>query len=106
MLLEDNFDNLEDDEVFQFLAGTFHQDTFYEEALQELLEEVSKEYLQDAVIFLTEFIQSDYSNTEKNEYIRYSADGIYFDGLEVTPLEWLEQTVKTIEQALKIISKN
>ena len=32
MLLEDNFDNLEDDEVFQFLAGTFHQDTSYEEA--------------------------------------------------------------------------
>ncbi|NWK69978.1 hypothetical protein HWX41_13090 [Bacillus paramycoides] len=101
MLLEDNFDNLEDDEVFQFLGGTFHQDTFYEEALQELLEETSKEYLQDSVIFLTEFIHSDYSNTEKNEYIRYSADGIYFDGLEITPLKWLEQTVKTIKQALK-----
>ncbi|MDH2881320.1 hypothetical protein [Bacillus cytotoxicus] len=101
MLLEDNFDNLEDDEVFQFLAGTFHQDSFYKEALQELLEEESTEYLQDAIIFLTQFMQSDYSNTEKNEYIRYAADRIYFDGLEITPLEWLKQTVKMIKQALK-----
>lgn len=93
--------NPEDDPVYQFLAATFHQDTFYEEALQELLQEESTEYLQDAIIFLTEFIQSDYSNTEKNEYIRYSADGIYFDGLEITPLEWLEQTVETLKQALK-----
>ncbi|PGZ94949.1 hypothetical protein COE51_21705 [Bacillus pseudomycoides] len=98
MLLKNN---LEDDEVFQFLASNFHQDTFYEEALQELLEEAPKEYLQDAIIFLTEFIQSDYSNKEKNEYIRYSADGIYFEGLEITPLEWLEQTVETLKQALK-----
>ncbi|CAG9611987.1 hypothetical protein BACCIP111899_01159 [Bacillus rhizoplanae] len=97
MLLKNN----PEDPVFQFLAGTFHQDTFYEEALQELLEEAPKEYLQDAIIFLTEFIQSDYSNKEKNEYIRYSADGIYFEGLEITPLEWLEQTVKTLKKALK-----
>ncbi|WP_439741834.1 contact-dependent growth inhibition system immunity protein [Bacillus pseudomycoides] len=97
MLLKKN----PEDPVYQFLAATFHQDTFYEEALQELLEEESTEYLQDAIIFLTEFIQSDYSNTEKNEYIQFSADGIYFEGLEITPLEWLEQTVKTIKQALK-----
>ena len=94
-----------EDPVYQFLAATFYQDTFYEEALQELLEEESTEYLQDAIIFLTEFIQSDYSNTEKNEYIRSSTDGIYFGGLEITPLEWLEQTVKTIKQALKKLVK-
>ncbi|WP_243765180.1 hypothetical protein [Bacillus arachidis] len=94
-----------EDPVYQFLAATFYQDTFYEEALQELLEEEITEYLQDAIIFLTEFIQSDYSNTEKNEYIRSSADGIYFGGLEITPLEWLEQTVKTIKQALKKLVK-
>ncbi|ABS21322.1 MULTISPECIES: hypothetical protein [Bacillus cereus group] len=90
-----------EDPVYQFLATTFHQDTFYEEALQKLLEEENTEYLQDAIIFLTEFIQSDYSNTEKNEYIQYVTDGIYFDGLEMTPLKWLEQTVKMIKQALK-----
>ncbi|MFL0401611.1 hypothetical protein ACH0BP_07710 [Bacillus nitratireducens] len=90
-----------EDPVYQFLAATFHQDTFYEEAFQELLEEESTEYLQDAVIFLTEFIQSDYSNTEKNESIRVSADGIYFDGLEITPFEWLEQTVDLLKKALK-----
>ncbi|MDC2864223.1 contact-dependent growth inhibition system immunity protein [Bacillus sp. BP-3] len=98
MLLKNN---LEDEEVFQFLGSNFHQDTFYEEALQELLEEAPKEYLEDAIIFLTEFIQSNYSDKEKNEYIQYSTDGIYFEGLEITPLEWLEQTVKTVKHALK-----
>lgn len=39
--------------VFQFLAGTFHQDIDSpEEALQELITEESKEYLESAVIFL------------------------------------------------------
>ncbi|MEI4801990.1 hypothetical protein WAZ07_11755 [Bacillus sp. FJAT-51639] len=94
-----------EDPVYQFLAATFYQDTFYEEALQELLEEAPKEYLEDAIIFLTEFIQSNYCDKEKNEYIRYSADGIYFEGLEITPLKWLEQTVETLKQALKILSK-
>lgn len=79
-------ENMKDDEVFQFLAGTFHQDTFYEETLKELLEETHKEYLQDAIVFLSEFLKSDYTSEEKQAYIRYSADGIYFEGLETTPL--------------------
>ncbi|NWK68170.1 hypothetical protein HWX41_03380 [Bacillus paramycoides] len=89
------------DEVYQFLAGNFHQDTYHEEVIQELTEEENKEYLEDAIIFLTKFIQSDYSQEEKNEYIKDSADGIYFEALDVTPLEWLKQTVETLKQALK-----
>ena len=37
LLYRPNFYNLEDDEVFQFLAGTFHQGLLsYEEALQDI----------------------------------------------------------------------
>ena len=63
---------------FQFLAGTFHQDIDSpEEALQELLTEESKEYLEYSIAFLTDFIGSEYSDIEKNEYIQSSADGVY-----------------------------
>jgi hypothetical protein len=41
------------DSVFQFLAGTFHQDAGSpKEVLQELLTEESKEYLESAIVFL------------------------------------------------------
>lgn len=44
--------NNPEDLVFQFLAGTFHQDADSpEEALQELLTEESKEYLKSAIVF-------------------------------------------------------
>ena len=63
--------------VFQFLAGTFHQDIDSpEEALQELLTEESKEYLEFAIIFFTDFIGSEYPDIEKNEYIQSCADGV------------------------------
>ncbi|SCM01492.1 Uncharacterized protein BCRIVMBC120_03599 [Bacillus wiedmannii] len=95
-------ENMEDDEVFQFLAGTFHQDTFYEEALKELLEEAHKEYLQDSIVFLSKFLKNDYSIEEKQAYIRYSADGIYFEGLEITPVEWLENIVEILKQTIQV----
>jgi hypothetical protein len=51
--------------VFQFLAGTFHQDAgLPEEALEELLSGERKEYLKDAVEFLTVFLQSEYLDNE------------------------------------------
>lgn len=97
MLLKNN----PEDPVFQFLAATFHQDTFYEEALQELLEEASTEYLQYAIIFLTDFIKSDYEDNEKNNYIQRCADGIHFESLDITPIEWLKQALETLKEAIK-----
>ena len=50
--------NKQKDPVFQFLAGTFHQDIESpDDVLQELLTEESKEYLEDAIVFLTDLIQ-------------------------------------------------
>ncbi|MED3822467.1 contact-dependent growth inhibition system immunity protein [Priestia flexa] len=88
--------------VFQFLAGTFHQDIDSpEEALQELLTEESKEYLEFAIIFFTDFIGSDYSDIEKNEYIQSCADGVYFPATGLEPLQWLYQIIEQIREAVK-----
>ncbi|BBW97132.1 contact-dependent growth inhibition system immunity protein [Geobacillus icigianus] len=90
------------DPVFQFLAGTFHQDIDSpEEALQELLTEESKEYLESAIAFLTNFIHSEYSDDEKNEYIQLCADGVYFPALGVTPIQWLKSVVEQLREAVK-----
>jgi len=94
--------NNPEDPVFQFLAGTFHQDAdSSEEALQELLTEESKEYLKSAIVFLTEFINSEYSDDEKNEYIQHCADGVYFPDLELTPIQWLKSVVEQLKEAVK-----
>lgn len=88
--------------VFQFLAGTFHQDIDSpEEALQELLTEESKEYLEFAIIFLTDFIGSEYSDIEKNEYIQSCADGVYFPATGLEPLQWLYQVIEQIREVVK-----
>lgn len=88
--------------VFQFLAGTFHQDIDSPEvALQELLTEESIEYLESAIVFLTDFIRSEYSEVQKNEYIQTCADGVYFPALGLQPLQWLYQVIKQIKEAVK-----
>jgi hypothetical protein len=90
------------DPVFQFLAGTFHQDAGSpEEVLQQLLTEESKEYLESAIVFLTLFINSEYSDDEKNEYIQHCADGIYFPALGLTPIQWLKSIVQQLKEAVK-----
>ncbi|MEW9675251.1 hypothetical protein ABRT01_03540 [Lentibacillus sp. L22] len=80
--------NKQEEPVFQFLAGTFHQDIESpEQALEELLVDETKEYLEYAIVFLSDFINSNYSNFEKNEYIQCCADGIYFPDLGLEPLQ-------------------
>ncbi|WP_353854924.1 contact-dependent growth inhibition system immunity protein [Bacillus sp. Bos-x628] len=91
-----------DNPIFQFLAGSFHQDIDSpEEALQDLLEEESSEYLKDAIDFLTEFINSDYTDAEKNDYIQSCADGIYFPALGISPLQWLNNVTGEIRKKVQ-----
>ncbi|KGA81072.1 hypothetical protein KQ41_19860 [Lysinibacillus fusiformis] len=95
--------NNHDDPVFQFLAGTFHQDIESpEDALQELILDESKEYLEYIVVILTDFIKNEYSDIEKNEYIQSCTDGIYFPILNVKPVEWLNDIIKKITKAINI----
>jgi len=76
--------------VFQFLAGTFHQDNNSpEEAIEELLTKESKKYLEFAIAYL------------KNEYIQSCADGVYFPALSIEPLQWLYQVIEQIKEAVK-----
>ena len=42
------------------------------------------------------------NDEEKRGYTWYSADGIYFEGLEITPLEWLENIVELLKQTVQI----
>ncbi|MEW5553372.1 contact-dependent growth inhibition system immunity protein [Peribacillus frigoritolerans] len=87
--------------VFQFLAGTFHQDIeSSEEALEELFTEESKEYLESAIVFLKDFIGSEY-DIEKNEYIQSCANGVYFPALGLEPLQWLYQVIEQIKETVK-----
>ncbi|TXL66780.1 hypothetical protein FHP05_05215 [Cerasibacillus terrae] len=94
--------NKQEDPVFQFLAGTFHQDIESpDDALQELLTEESKEYLEYAIVFLTNFVGSENSDTEKSEFIQSAADGVYFPALHIEPIEWLENVIEQIKKVVK-----
>ncbi len=88
--------------VFQFLAGTFHQDIDSpEKALEELIAEESKEYLEFAITFLTDFIRSEYTDIEKNEYIQSCADGVYFPAFSLEPIQWLYEVIEQLKEAVK-----
>ncbi|MFG6671174.1 contact-dependent growth inhibition system immunity protein [Bacillus subtilis] len=85
----------------QFLAGTFHQDIETpDDAIQELLTEESKEYLEDAIVFLTDFIESEHSdNNKKNDYIQSCADGVYLPAFNLEPIEWLNTLIVQIKES-------
>lgn len=92
--------NKQQDPVFQFLAGTFHQDIESpDDVLQELLTEESMEYLEDAIVFLTVFIESEHSDNEKNEYIQSCVDGVYFPAFNLEPIEWLNTLIVQIKES-------
>ncbi|ADV94752.1 MULTISPECIES: contact-dependent growth inhibition system immunity protein [Bacillus] len=94
--------NKQKDPVFQFLAGTFHQDIETpDDAIQELLTEESKEYLEDAIVFLTDFIESEHSENEKKDYIQSCADGVYFPAFNLEPIDWLKNVIVQIKKSLK-----
>ncbi|APA02261.1 MULTISPECIES: contact-dependent growth inhibition system immunity protein [Bacillus] len=94
------------DPVFRFLGGHFHQGIESPaNALDKYLNEASQKLKERDLIALTEFVNSDYSEEDKNEFIEEAADGIYFpeDDPEddITPLEWLKQVTEQIKKHLK-----
>ncbi|MDR4435257.1 contact-dependent growth inhibition system immunity protein [Bacillus tequilensis] len=92
------------DPVFRFLGGHFHQDIDSpEDALNEYLNEASQKLKERDLIALTEFVNSNYSEADKNEFIEKAADGIYFPEDDITPLEWLKQVIEQIKEHLKTI---
>ncbi|MDA1477255.1 contact-dependent growth inhibition system immunity protein [Bacillus changyiensis] len=92
------------DPVFQFLGGIFHQDIeSYEIALEEYLGYASKKEQEDDVIALTNFINSNFSDEDKNNFIEEAADGVYFPAYEVTPLTWLKQVTEKIKNNIECL---
>ncbi|MGP9038100.1 contact-dependent growth inhibition system immunity protein [Bacillus stercoris] len=90
------------DPVFRFLGGHFHQDKESpENALNEYLNEASQKLKERDLIVLTEFLNSDYPEEDKKEFIEEAADGIYFPEDDITPLEWLKQVNEQIKKHLE-----
>lgn len=92
---------MQKEDVFEFLGGTFHQDIESpEHAFEEFLRETNRVYLNDAVLFVNEFINSALTKEEKNSFIEESADGIYFPALGLEPIDWLQGITLQIETEL------
>ncbi|KUP36939.1 contact-dependent growth inhibition system immunity protein [Bacillus halotolerans] len=92
------------DPVFRFLGGYFHQDIDSpESSLDEYLKEIPKEEQGNDVAALKEFIKSDYSNEEKNDFIDEAADGVDILSYGVSPIIWLEQVIQKIEKNIETL---
>ncbi|ARB37819.1 MULTISPECIES: contact-dependent growth inhibition system immunity protein [Bacillus] len=90
--------------VFQFLGGIFHQDIETpESALDEYLEEIPKEEQETDIVALKDFINSDYTDEEKNDFIDEAADGVDIRSYGVSPLVWLEQVIQKIEKNIETL---
>lgn len=90
--------------VFQFLGGIFHQDIESpESALDEYLEEIPKEEQETDILALKDFINSDYTDEEKNDFIDEVADGVDIRSYGVSPLVWLEQVIQKIEKNIETL---
>ncbi|ARV44661.1 contact-dependent growth inhibition system immunity protein [Bacillus inaquosorum] len=92
------------DPVFRFLGGYFHQDIDSpESSLDEYLKEIPKEEQENDVVALKEFIKSDYSDEEKNDFIDEAADGLDILSYGVSPIIWLEQVIQKIEKNIETL---
>ncbi|MDI6565603.1 MULTISPECIES: contact-dependent growth inhibition system immunity protein [Bacillus] len=92
------------DSVFGFLGGYFHQDIDSpESALDEYLEEIPKEEQETDIAALKDFINSDYSDEEKNDFIDEAADGVDVLSYGVSPIIWLEQVIQKIEKNIETL---
>ncbi|AEP90314.1 conserved hypothetical protein [Bacillus subtilis subsp. subtilis str. RO-NN-1] len=90
--------------VFHFLGGIFHQDIETpESALDEYLEEIPKEEQKTDIVALKDFINSDYLDEEKNDFIDEAADGVDILSYGVSPIIWLEQVIQKIEKNIKTL---
>lgn len=98
--MDENYNFIE--ELEDFLGGTFHQDiSTPEQALDEFINEASKECLLFTIRYCEDFINSDLTKQEKESIIQNNAE-IYFPAIELTPLQWLNELVEQIKEAVKI----
>ncbi|MGG2016115.1 contact-dependent growth inhibition system immunity protein [Bacillus sp. S10(2024)] len=89
------------EELGNFLAGTFHQDIESpKEALNEFIMEVTKICIENTKNHILSFLNSNLTDSEKEEFIKYNAY-IYFPALNLTAIEWLQQTLEILKEAIR-----
>ncbi|MBD1381547.1 contact-dependent growth inhibition system immunity protein [Metabacillus arenae] len=97
--MDESYDFLEQFE--DFLGGTFHQDiSSPKQALDEFIDEASKECLLFTINYCEEFLNSELTKQEKENIIQNNAE-IYFPAIKLTPLQWLNKLVEQIKEAVK-----
>ena len=90
------------DELEDFLGGTFHQDiSSPEQALDEFINEVSKECLLSTIKHCEELLNNNLTKQEKEDFIQNNTE-IYFPAIELTPLQWLCKLVEQMQEAVKL----
>lgn len=91
-----NNENIEKLEIF--LSGTFHQDiSSPEEALEEYINEVDKEWITSIIDSAEIFLKSDISDEEKCKFIESNAE-IFFPAMCLTPLQWFSSIIGRFKQ--------
>ncbi|KYC61567.1 hypothetical protein GWJ21_14495 [Bacillus coagulans] len=97
--MSEDYDFIE--ELEDFLGGTFHQDiSSPEQALDEFINEASKECLLFTIKYCDEFLNSELTKQEKENIIQNNVE-IYFPAIELMPLQWLNKLVEQIKEAVK-----
>ncbi|MDC2864644.1 contact-dependent growth inhibition system immunity protein [Bacillus sp. BP-3] len=88
-------------ELGDFFAGTFHQDMESpEEALSEFIMEVNKTCIENTINDILSFLNGNLTDSEKEEFITYKTY-IYFPALNLTAIEWLQQTLEILKESIK-----
>ncbi|MCM3004562.1 contact-dependent growth inhibition system immunity protein [Priestia koreensis] len=89
------------EELEDFLGGTFHQDiSSPQQALDEFINEVTKECLLSTIKDCEEFLNSDVTHQEKEDFIQQHAE-VYFPEIELNSLQWLYKITEQMREALK-----
>ena len=89
------------EELEDFLGGTFHQDMISpEQAIDEFINEVSKECLLSTIKVCEQFLNSSLTKEEKKIIIGNKAE-VYFPAIKLTPLEWLNNLVEEMKKGVK-----
>lgn len=97
--MDGNYDYLEEFE--DFLGGTLHQDiSSPEQALDEFINEVSKEGLLSTIKDCEKFLNSSLTKQEKENIIQNNAE-VYFPAIKLTPLQWLINLVEEMKEGAK-----
>jgi hypothetical protein len=97
--MDETYDYLE--ELEDFLGGTFHQDiSSPEQALDEFINEASKECLLSTIKDCESFLNSNLAKQKKEIIIQNNAE-VYFPAIELTPLQWLNNLVEQMKEGMK-----